>query len=119
MKFKPGITDNGVHWKIGYALATAEYIYTSFGFELEVTALTNGEHNPGSLHPKGLAADLRTKNLPARVVTEVFDRLKAKLHPLGFDVVPEGGVGATPFTTGAHIHIESDPHGIIWPQEAP
>jgi len=30
-------------------------------------------------------------------------------------VVWEGGIGVTPMTTGAHIHIEYDPKGrVFW-----
>jgi hypothetical protein len=68
-----------------------------------------------SLHPKGLAADLRTRDMTEQQRYDWFAALKLRLEPMGFDVVWEGGVGATPATTGAHIHIEYDPKGrVFW-----
>lgn len=71
-----------------------------------VTSLLDGTHNADSLHPKGLAADLRTHDLTDIQAIAWFEAIKAQLEPVGFDVVWEGGVGATPATTGAHVHVE-------------
>ncbi len=116
MKFKCGVNPDRVQWQIGYALCVAEFIYDSKGYDLVVTSLTDGTHNPNSLHPKGLAADLRT--IGVTEVEDIFQRIKDILSPSGYDVVWEGGVGATPATTGAHIHIEFQPKGEQkWPLE--
>jgi len=99
-----------IHYTIGYALGIAERIFRSYGHDLVVTSLMDGTHNPGSLHTTGKAADLRVKHITETGKAEaIFGELKMALTSLGFDVVWEGGVGATPFTTGAHIHIEYDP----------
>jgi hypothetical protein len=50
---------------------------------------------------------------------QVFDQLKSSLSPLGFDVIWEAGVGATPATTAAHIHIEYDPKNRPFWRTAP
>lgn len=77
-----------------------------FQLNCVVTALLDGEHNPGSLHPLGKAADLRSRDLTASEAQLWFHAIKAELDPMGFDCVWEGGVGATPWTTGAHVHLE-------------
>lgn len=106
---KADVTTNGVCREVWYAVGVAQQIYKKHGATLVVTSMTDGKHNCGSLHPSGKAVDLRVLNLtePERLV--VFDEIKAELDPLGFDVCWEGGVGATPATTGAHIHCEFDP----------
>ena len=92
-----------MHYALGVAAALKQRI---FGQNCVVTALLDGEHNPGSLHPLGQAADLRTNDLIPEDRQAWFDAIKKALEPMGFDVVFEGGVGATPATSGAHVHIE-------------
>ncbi|MCU1284484.1 MAG: hypothetical protein JWO13_834 [Acidobacteriales bacterium] len=111
---KNGVKDEGVHREIWYAIGIAEAVYAEFGAMLVVTSLTDGTHKNGSLHPSGRAVDFRVKNLSDKERMDAFERIKAKLEPLGFDVVPEGGVAGaadanTALTTGAHIHVEHDP----------
>ena len=55
------------------------------------------------------AGDLRAHDLSDQDAMSWYQATKDELEPLGFDVVWEGGVGATPATTGAHMHIEFDP----------
>lgn len=107
----------GTEREIWFGLGVATHIFDVYGHDCVVTSLTDGSHNPGSLHPKGRAADVRIKQIvdasgqiDQGKVTGIFNKLKSSLQPHGFDVVYEGGVGATPMTTGAHIHIEFDPH---------
>lgn len=100
----------GLKPEMYFALGVASALKLKmFGINCVVTSLLDGEHNPGSLHPKGLAADLRTLGLTIEERQAWFDAVKAELEPVGYDVVWEGGIGATPMTTGAHIHIEFDP----------
>ena len=102
MTFKEGVTKANTQPPIYYAIGAAEVIYTSFGHRLVVTALTDGhEDRPLSLHNKGLAVDLRTRDIPADGLGPVFGSLTNLLNPLGFDVVLEKD----------HIHIEYDPKG--------
>lgn len=68
-----------------------------------VTAGSEGEdgdgvHKSGSLHYKGLAIDVRTRDLTSAQITALVARLKAVLGSK-FDVVLEKD----------HIHIEYDP----------
>lgn len=101
-----------MYFALGIATALREKM---FDMNCVVTSLLDGEHNPGSLHQKGLACDLRTNDLTLGERQAWFDVLKSELEPVGYDVVWEGKVGATPETTGAHIHIEFEPKGrVFW-----
>jgi hypothetical protein len=91
-----------MHYALGVASALKHRL---FGLDTVVTALLDGTHNPGSLHPLGKAADLRTRDLTPGDAVSWMWAIKAELEPMGFDVVPEGA-GDTLATTAAHIHIE-------------
>jgi hypothetical protein len=111
------VKSDGTTRELWFGIGVAMTIFAQFGHDLIITSMTDGEHNPGSLHPKGLAADFRVKHVTTKngrldepVVAQIFHEIRTLLQPHGFDVVWEGGVGATPMTTGAHIHIEYDPH---------
>src|SRR5882724_3345552 len=101
-----------MHYALGVAAALKQKM---FALNCVVTSLLDGEHNPGSLHPMGLACDLRVIDLTTGEKQAWFDELKSELEPIGYDVVWEGGIGVTPMTTGAHIHVEYDPKGrVFW-----
>lgn len=102
----------GLQPEMWFALGVASALKRIlFGEDCTITSLLDGKHNCGSLHPKGYAEDLRTIDMTEAQRTSWFAAIKLRLEPMGFDVVWEGGVGATPATTGAHIHIEYDPKG--------
>lgn len=108
---KPEVKEAGVSPEIWYAIGVASAIKQDIlGQALVVTALTDGEHNPGSLHPLGLAVDLRTKDMLEDQAQLFYEEVKKSLEPLGYDIVWEG-VGATPATTQRHVHIEFQPKG--------
>jgi hypothetical protein len=110
------VLHEGLQPEIFFALGVAAAVKrVLFGKDCVVTSLLDGKHNCGSLHPKGFAADLRTNDLTEQERYDWFVALKMRLETMGYDVVWEGGVGATPATTGAHIHIEYDPKGrVFW-----
>lgn len=91
MNLKPGASLVGAKPELLDGLSRLDYLWSSHGLTLTVTAGTDGKHMEGSLHYKGLAADLR---FPLR------DEIKAALGQ-GWDVVWELD----------HIHIEYDPKG--------
>lgn len=99
MKLKEGASLEGVSWRMFDAAIKCEPAFQRVGGELVITAGTDGKHMVGSLHYKGLALDLRTRNI-AGAEQAVVKEIKAALGK-DFDVVLEGD----------HIHIEFDPKG--------
>lgn len=100
----------GLSPEMFFALGVASALKSKmFGMKTVVTSLLDGEHNTGSLHPMGEAADIRTLDLTPEQRMAWFNAIKDELEPIGFDVVWEGGIGATAMTTAAHIHCEFDP----------
>ena len=67
-------------------------------FDCIFTSITDGEHSPNSLHHKGQAFDLRTRNLSKERVVALARRMRARLGK-EYDVVIER----------THIHCEFDP----------
>lgn len=105
-----GVIIAGLKSEMYYALGVAASLkHRMFGMNMVVTSLLDGAHNPGSKHPAGEAADLRTMDLSPTEAISWKEAITAELDVMGFDVIWEGGVGATPATTGAHIHVEFDP----------
>lgn len=87
-------------FEVGYAVGVAEFVYEKHaGRRAVVTSCVDGVHHPGSLHYKGRAVDLRTRDLNALTTGAIVKDLKAWLTSQGFDVVLERD----------HIHIEFDP----------
>lgn len=85
---------------------------------MTVTSLLDGTHNPGSLHPKGFAADIRTRDLNPQQVQLFYADLYTYLDKHGYDIVMES-VGSTPDTTAQHVHVEYDPHpGDVLPGQS-
>lgn len=110
MLLKPDVKIDGLSPELYYAAGVADTIHRKLsGHPLVVTSALDGTHNPGSLHPKGKALDLRTLDLTHDEALAMYDELNAILNPQGFDVVWEGAKGATPATTAMHIHVEFDP----------
>jgi hypothetical protein len=105
MKLKPEVKEDGVAKEVWYALGVLQacmYAYGAGGHELVVTALTDGKHKEGSLHYKGLAADVRSKDVPhAEEVAAVANRI---LNAQGFDLLFE-----SKGLPSEHFHLEFDP----------
>lgn len=106
MRLKRGVITNGVQPPIWFALGVATEVFGELNKVLIVTSLADGHADkPRSLHHKGLAADLRTRDLKPEQRKNVCDWLAESLDHLGFDVVLESD----------HIHIEYDPkQGEKW-----
>lgn len=89
------------------ALVVVERVYEWFGIaDVTVTAIRNGTHMAGSLHPRGYAADIRTNDLKQALVPAIAATLKAQLGP-AYDVALESD--STPGASAQHLHIEFDP----------
>jgi len=72
-------------------LRFVEKLFHTHSEDLFITSLQEGTHCPGSLHPSGLAWDMRLPSFPVGEISEV-------LGPF-FDVVIESN----------HVHVEFDP----------
>jgi len=111
MRLKKEVVVTDVAPAIWYALGRIDEIHMNlFRAGCIVTSLRDGIHNPGSLHPKGLAVDIRTSDLLGMDRQEFASAVSAALGPLGYDVVLEG-LNATAATTSVHLHCEFDPKG--------
>jgi hypothetical protein len=94
---KPRVKASGLKPEILLAIQEAREVYRDFGTPLVITSLLDGRHSATSLHYEGLAVDLRTQNLDARVRALVAERIGKALGP-EYDVVLESD----------HIHVEYD-----------
>jgi hypothetical protein len=63
MILKQGVEQKEIALQIYYAIGVAEAVYRQRGMQLVVTSLNDGQHMKESLHYKGLAVDLRTRDL--------------------------------------------------------
>lgn len=100
MKLKATVVATNVNPAIWYACGVAEVVYASHGMLLVVTSLMDShEARPLSLHLKGLAVDLRTRDIPQTVMSLIVKELVSFLGNLGYDIVLEAD----------HLHIEFDP----------
>ena len=95
---KAGVRAAGLQPEILLAILEAREIYRALEVDLVITSLRDGKHMKGSLHYKGLAVDLRTRDLCPINRATATRRLKGALGP-EYDVVLESD----------HIHIEFDP----------
>ena len=99
MRLKTGTTQDGVQPAVWYAIGIAERIYAVEGCQLVITSLTDSKHMKDSFHYRGLAFDIRTRDLNANKLDIIYRNLLHALGPIGYDVILEKD----------HIHIEYDP----------
>jgi len=99
MTFKEGVPEDTLAndmWQLMPVIDMITLIYCH-RFAI-VTSTTDGKHKKGSKHYKGLAVDLRTRDLTDEQITSYFNALKLALIRL-CDVVKETD----------HIHVEFEP----------
>lgn len=99
MTFKTGVPANTLAnemWQLFPIIDTISFSYIN-RFAV-ITSTTDGKHKKGSLHYRGLAVDLRIKDLTADKKKLYFDALKFALMRL-CDVILESD----------HIHVEYQP----------
>ena len=99
MKYKKDVNATDIKHQVWFAIGFAEALCRLNDLdEVVVTSLRDGVHGVNSLHPKGLAADIRTRNMKDKTL-KIFNLLRMWLDPQGFDTVLESD----------HIHIEFQP----------
>lgn len=92
---KPGVRVAGLRPEILLAVIAAERVCAEMGVDCVVTACVDGIHKAGSLHYRGLAVDLRSRDFLPGDVDKAIARIKQCLGT-DYDVVLEKD----------HIHIE-------------
>jgi hypothetical protein len=98
MRYKKGVPEE-LHINMVRLLPVIDYISDAVcGRPAIITSTTDGKHMSGSLHYKGLAVDLRIRDLAPDEQERYYDELKLALSKL-CDVVLESD----------HIHVEYSP----------
>ncbi len=106
MKYKEGVTNEGLHWTMRKVDKVVEDVWLAHGQEAVVTSTLGGKHTKWSWHRFGCAEDFRTRdpNFPRswefdeKTLEEIRRELARRLPP-PYQVVVESD----------HIHIEFDP----------
>lgn len=98
MKIKKGVELNGLKEPMLYALYKIESIFNKYNREATITSAIDGKHSATSLHYKGLALDVRTRDLAHNFLREIVNEIRYTLGD-AYDVVLEE----------THLHIEYDP----------
>ena len=104
ISIKPGALVTGVQPELILGLMIIQRVFDSYGYETVITEATGGQHMQGSLHYKGLAADLRSKHIVTPAIKSRI-LLESKLC-LGdeFDMILEDPNGPN-----EHLHLEFQP----------
>ena len=88
------------------ALVIVEKIYDRYGVDLVITSGCEGKHKTGSLHPLGLAVDVRKRDFASTLVVEaVVEEMQVKLNGRAGNQYGEYDITISPF----NIHMEFDP----------
>ena len=95
---KDGVSISGIKAPMVTAIAITDSYFSSIHNVLTITSGTEGKHKKGSLHPDGLAIDIRSNSLSGITKAEVAAALQERLGAQ-FDVIAETD----------HIHIEFQP----------
>lgn len=98
MELKEGVSVRGVQPELILGLRIVESVLDSFDIELVVTSITDGSHMANSLHGFGLAADIRSRDIPKDKLDFVVASCRRALGK-EFDLVVEAD----------HLHLEYDP----------
>lgn len=90
----------GIQPEMSSVFPVIDSTYAQMGYEAILTSGTDGVHGPGSLHPKGLATDWRTRHMRENLLPILVSSLKQNLggDRREYDVVLEDD----------HLHIEFD-----------
>jgi hypothetical protein len=98
MELKPGVSLVGIQGPIIVAMMVIRDVMPLFSPDYVITACTDGTHGKGSLHYKGLAIDVRIRNMLPSNKALCRQEIARRLGP-EFDVVLEVD----------HLHVEFDP----------
>lgn len=104
LSIKPGVKLLGIRSEILIGLHIVEEVINSLGYDTTLTEATGGKHMPDSLHYKGLAVDIRSKDISLN--TTKANVIKHAKSSLGneYDFILEDEDGPN-----EHFHLEWDP----------
>lgn len=95
---KHSVDLRGLQPQMALAYVIAAAYYAKHDYICTITSASDSKHGPNSLHYKGKALDLRTRNVPEELRQGLRDEIANALGPQ-FDVVLESD----------HMHMEFDP----------
>lgn len=105
LRVKPGVSLKEIKPQVLLGLLMFHSVAAKLfpGKELTVTSVSDSQHGPNSLHPKGYAVDIRSKNFSTE---EKYKLLREATAALGaeFDLILESE--GKPYE---HFHLEWDP----------
>lgn len=90
----------GIRPEMSAAFPIIESVFVAMGYEAILTSGTEGVHKQGSLHPKGLATDWRSRHVREDLKQLLLAKLQKALQKQ-FQVFLE--------KDPEHFHIEFDP----------
>ena len=99
IRFEPRFRLPVLHMEMALVLHHASTWSEIAKVGLVVNSGGDGTHNPGSLHPWGLALDLDVEGDTFAATEQLYGYL-ARILPGAYDVVLER----------THVHVEFDPH---------
>lgn len=104
MYLKYSVLVEGIRPETLMAVMIANDVWKSAGYEMTLTSIKDSAHRTGSLHYKGWAVDIRTKDLPdLPTKQELIGALRSRLTR-DYDIVFEDQGG-----DNEHLHVEFDP----------
>lgn len=98
MQLKIGVKAKGLQPEILLGIMVAKEVYHDANQTFTITSICDSKHSETSLHYKGQAVDIRTRDLDGVTAADIASRIKIRLGR-DYDVVNEGD----------HIHLEFDP----------
>lgn len=99
---KQGVDLRGLQPQMVLAYILIQGVYARHGYPCVITSCSDSKHGPNSLHYKGLALDLRTRDVLPETMGVMVLEIKQVLGPQ-FDVVLEKD----------HLHVEWDPKEVL------
>jgi hypothetical protein len=103
LQIKTGSKVKGIQPELVLGLNLLSLIFISRNVDFVITELTGSKHMEGSLHYKGLAADIRSKHIEEGLKVSILN-LGQQCLSSNYDFILEGKG-----TPNEHFHIEFDP----------
>ena len=96
--FKTNVNIYGVQPELVLSVLLINQVFLKHNQNMIITSMIDGVHNLGSLHPKGFAIDIRTRDIFKPILDRIIQELKENYDDQ-LDIILESD----------HLHIEFDP----------